>query len=123
MTGLSPFLAWGIAFHLQRRRNAHSVVQLISHPDDASFPSDHLTFAFAVVAALYPVLGRTLWLWCLLGVLIGLARVFVGVHYPSDVLGGAILGAVIGGLTLGLTPWLARWEMPVLTRLARWRLA
>ena len=101
----------------------HAVTQLISHPPDSSFPSDHTALAFSLVVALWPVLGGAQWFWLAWGVLIGLARVFVGVHFPTDVLGGAILGAAWGGLALILSPRLARVEAKVLDRLARWRMA
>lgn len=90
---------------------------------DSSFPSDHTTFALVLVVALWPVLGRTRWFWLALAAAIGVARVFVGVHYPTDVLAGAAIGALWGGLALTVTPWLESVERPVLDRLARWRLA
>lgn len=63
--------------------------------DAASFPSLHvaMTFAFASMLLLlkYRALG-----WVSLGVavLIGLSRIVVGVHYPTDILGGAVVGIV-----------------------------
>jgi undecaprenyl-diphosphatase len=111
----------GVLFYRARPFVAHAVTQLIPYPPDASFPSDHTTLAFALVVALWPVLGRTRWFWVAWGVLIGLARVMVGVHYPTDVLGGALLGAAWGALALA--PRLARVEAPVIEWLARWRLA
>lgn len=58
---------------------------------DPSLPSDHATVAFAVTAGLWE-LGPA---WRLplgiLAALIGVARVFVGVHWPTDVIAGAIL--------------------------------
>jgi len=63
--------------------------------DAASFPSLHvaMTFAFATMLLLlkYRVLG-----WVSLGVaaLIGLSRMVVGVHYPTDILGGVVVGIV-----------------------------
>ncbi len=113
----------GALFYRARPFVAHRVTQLIAHPADASFPSDHTTLAFALVLALWLVLDRTRWWWVALGALIGVARVFVGVHYPLDVLGGAAIGALWGALALVVAPMLARIELPVLDRLAQWRLA
>ncbi|MCL4486867.1 MAG: phosphatase PAP2 family protein [Chloroflexi bacterium] len=76
-----------------------------------------------LLIALWFVLGRARWLWVALGALIGVARVFVGVHYPIDVLDGAALGATWGLLALAFAPSLALIETPLLERLARWRLA
>jgi undecaprenyl-diphosphatase len=59
----------------------------------ASFPSGHTTTAFAVLVAfgaLFPRLRSVLWVYA---VLIGISRVVISTHYPSDVIGGALLGA------------------------------
>lgn len=97
---------------------SHHVTLLITHAADASFPSDHTAWAFAVGgmfllqwlsawrlarrrysqtgdasslrALIYPGLITLLTLG--IGCTIGFARVFVGVHYPGDILGGAIDG-------------------------------
>ena len=74
------------------------VVLLIPPPGDASFPSGHTAASFAAVFAL-KASGSPLWkpalLWALL---IAFSRLYLYVHWPSDVLGGAVLGAVVGGL-------------------------
>ena len=71
---------------------------LIPPPGDASFPSGHTAASFAAVFAL-KASGSPLWkpalLWALL---IAFSRLYLYVHWPSDVLGGAVLGAVVGWL-------------------------
>jgi undecaprenyl-diphosphatase len=60
-----------------------------------SFPSSHAVnnFAMATMFALfYPRWKYALWAWA---ALIALSRVFVGVHFPSDILGGAVIGSVV----------------------------
>jgi len=68
---------------------------LIAHGKDAGFPSDHATGAFAIAVAL--VLRNRLagGIALVLAVLVAVARVVAGAHYPTDVLGGAVLGAAI----------------------------
>ena len=65
---------------------------LIAVPQNPSFPSGHATILFALAAALYPI-NRKASLWCAGGALVvSIARVFVGVHWPTDVIAGAVLG-------------------------------
>ena len=72
------------------------VVLLIAPPGDASFPSGHTAVSFAAVFALKTA-GSPLWKPALaLAVVIAFSRLYLYVHWPSDVLGGAILGAAVG---------------------------
>ncbi|MFC9330574.1 phosphatase PAP2 family protein [Kitasatospora sp. NPDC057015] len=68
---------------------------------DWSFPSNHTVIAFAAAAALWFAfrgLGLTALAWTgwIAAALMGLSRVWVGVHYPHDVLVGALVGTAIG---------------------------
>ncbi len=77
---------------------AHPVHLLIPPLSDPSFPSDHALAAFAIAGALawtHRRLGAGLGA---LGILLAFARVFVGTHYPLDVIGGAVLGGAVGGM-------------------------
>jgi membrane-associated phospholipid phosphatase len=68
---------------------------LIGRSTDPSFPSDHATGAFAIAVAIW-MYDRTFGaVFLLLAVLVSFARVYVGTHYPGDVVGGAILGALV----------------------------
>jgi undecaprenyl-diphosphatase len=70
-----------------------STHQLIAHSADASFPSDHTSVAFAAAVVALIAWPRWGWVAIVMAVGVALARVFVGVHYPGDVLAGAALGA------------------------------
>jgi membrane-associated phospholipid phosphatase len=66
-----------------------------------SFPSSHTAVTVAVVIALVPFLPRVLAAAAIAyAVLMGWSRVYLGVHYPLDVLGGAAIGMAVGGVIL-----------------------
>lgn len=70
-------------------------------PHDPSFPSDHAAFTSAIATTLLlGGIGR----WGVAGLFgafaVGTSRVISGVHYPSDVLGGVLVGAVCGAVSL-----------------------
>jgi membrane-associated phospholipid phosphatase len=66
-----------------------------------SFPSSHTAVTVAVVIALVPFLPRVLaGVAIAYAVLVGWSRVYLGVHYPLDVLGGAGIGMAVGGAIL-----------------------
>jgi undecaprenyl-diphosphatase len=68
---------------------------LIARSHDPSFPSDHATGAFALAFGIW-LYDRTIGTVLLvLAAVIGVARVFVGTHYPSDVVAGAVMGVVV----------------------------
>ncbi len=72
---------------------------LIAHHPGQAFPSDHSTAAFAIALVVLVFLS---WRWgaaLLAGaVLIGFSRVYVGVHYPGDILGSALVSTIGVGL-------------------------
>ncbi len=75
------------------------IVRLIPPPLTAhAFPSGHTAVAFACAAAL--TYGRPGWglIAMIAAACVGLGRVFVGVHYPSDIVAGAVLGIVCASI-------------------------
>ncbi len=68
------------------------VVQLVPHAGGGAFPSGHAALSFAVAAAVYFYYPKTSILFFLAAMSIGISRVAAGVHWPSDIVGGAIVG-------------------------------
>ena len=72
---------------------------LVKRPMDYSFPSGHTAASFASVTALYLAGEKKLWIPALvLAVLIAFSRLYLYVHYPTDVLGGIVVGLAVGVL-------------------------
>lgn len=73
-----------------------AVQLLIARPDDFSFPSGHTGASFAAAAALFADRNR-LWIPSLiLALLIAFSRLYLYVHYPTDILAGAAIGMMAG---------------------------
>ena len=68
---------------------------LVDLPATYSFPSGHATVSFACATVLALAVPRLAWPLYTLAALIAFSRVYVGVHYPFDVLAGAVLGVAI----------------------------
>lgn len=82
----------GIFFYRDRPFVHHHVIKLISHVANASFPSDHATGAFVIATSIWIWRKRDGWIWLLIAAGIALSRVWTGVHYPSDVVAGMLIG-------------------------------
>ena len=81
---------------------------LVHAPHDGSFPSGHATVSFACATVLSFYAPRAAPAFYLLAAAIAWSRVYVGVHYPLDVLGGAALGLGIAIALRWLTATLRR---------------
>lgn len=68
------------------------ISSLIEHAPSASFPSGHAAFFFALSAGIYSFNKKNGYWFFAASMIIGLARVFAGVHYFTDVLGGLVIG-------------------------------
>lgn len=72
-----------------------------------SFPSGHMTFFFALAMAIWYFNRKWGWWFFGLSALAGVARIFVGVHWPFDIAGGAVLGILSAlAVLLVLKPYL-----------------
>ncbi len=61
---------------------------------DKSFPSDHAAMAFALAMAIFMVDRRWGWAFIVGAVMVSIGRIYVGAHYPTDVLAGAAIGLI-----------------------------
>ncbi|MBF8267824.1 MAG: phosphatase family protein [Dehalococcoidia bacterium] len=117
--GLNPLLKMIV----DRPRPAADLVVVWQNEDGLSFPSGHAFTAMVVFGLLY-YLAPVLFPWRravllvrisspLLILLIGLSRVYLGAHWPSDVLGGFLVGGLVLALLIRLhRPQVSRREVP-----------
>ena len=74
-----------------------AIAILIKKPLDFSFPSGHTAASFAAMTALFLAKMKKAWIAALvLAVLIAFSRLYFYVHYPTDVLGGVVVGILSG---------------------------
>jgi membrane-associated phospholipid phosphatase len=87
------------------------VVLLMRHGPDASFPSEHATAAFAMASGLGVFRPRIGLVAIVCALMVAVARVYVGVHYPADVAAGAAIGTISTLVVFAARPalmWLDR---------------
>ena len=82
---------------------------MIERQRDYSFPSGHTAASFASVTALYLAREKKMWKAALvLAVLIALSRLYLYVHYPTDIIGGVIFGSLSGYLGYKIGEWIQK---------------
>ena len=87
---------------------AHREIHPLYVVHSSSFPAGHAATAFAGATLLAYVWPRGTAFFLLLAAAIGYSRVYVGVHYPSDVIVGALLGVAVGLAAVAVLAWLRR---------------
>ena len=98
---LAPAVAWIVAHVLKIVINSPrpalilDTVQPLFLADGSAFPSGHATLFFGLGFALYPFHPRLATLVSIAAMVISLARVAAGVHWPGDILGGFILAGIV----------------------------
>lgn len=94
----------GILLFVHRARpfvsstDIHSIVAALSSEYYQSFPSGHAIFFFALSTVVYFYHRHIGAFFLILATLMGIARVAVGMHYPTDIIAGAVLGVLTGWL-------------------------
>ena len=108
--GVTAALTFGIKYSVGRPRPfiTYPYLQPLSHDRDPSFPSGHTSFAFYTATSILEVSHRwyvviPAYTWASL---VGYSRLHLGMHYPTDVLAGAVVGSGSVLLTHLGTKWL-----------------
>jgi undecaprenyl-diphosphatase len=118
---MSALAAAGIAMasnqvisHLWERPRPFAAHQALTHllsapSPDPSFPSDHAAVGFAIAFAVLAFSRRAGVFFLVFAALIGLSRIALGMHYPSDVVAGMVVGCAAAMLVVHLgRPWVVR---------------
>lgn len=106
----SATFAWVLAsyvfkflFHTLRPFNAFPQVQSLIPESGYSFPSGHATFFMALAVAIFFYHKKAGYWFIFFALLIGIARIIAGVHFPIDILGGFVLGGIVSYLVAFFT--------------------
>ena len=92
---------FGIKVAAGRERPVHAepgLGPLVGVPSSKSFPSSHAEMSFAAASVLTLFFPPFFWLFYVIALVMSWSRVYVGVHHPSDVLAGTVVGLATGGL-------------------------
>jgi undecaprenyl-diphosphatase len=92
---------------------------LMAHAPDNSFPSDHTTTILAAGIGLIATRAAPTWgmLLSASAVLVAWSRIYLGLHFPIDMLASALIAFLFGGVAVLLVLPVNRWFMPVAGRL------
>jgi undecaprenyl-diphosphatase len=104
---LGMLLGEGLLKHLIRRNRPKdrelNKDLLVKTPRTSSFPSGHTTSSFATIGVLWFMNSGFFYVFLIMAVLIAFSRIYLYLHYPSDVLAGIVLGLGCGKLVMLLS--------------------
>ncbi|TKB94703.1 MAG: phosphatase PAP2 family protein [Nitrospira sp.] len=109
--GLTDFVGGQLKWVFERVRPCRALAEAVKiEPSGCgglfSFPSNHAANTAAIAAFLQVLYPKSGWVTWPIVALVGFARVYIGAHYVTDVLGGWMLGGVLGGgAALALLQW------------------
>ena len=86
-----------------------AVELLVEAPSSAAFPSGHTASSFAAVGALWACKSPLRKPACAVAALMAFSRMYLYVHWPTDILGGVILGWGCGWIGAKLVAFAAKW--------------
>lgn len=88
---------------------------LIAHPPENSFPSDHTTFMLTIGLGLLMTRAAPAWgkVVIILGLAVAWARIYLGLHFPIDMITSGLVGGTFGCGAALLRPLVSRWIMPL----------
>ncbi|MCH3950632.1 MAG: phosphatase PAP2 family protein [Acidaminococcus sp.] len=109
---IDAFLTNGVLKHWMARPRPfityEDIMPLIPPPTDFSFPSGHTTSSFAVAFVFFELLPKKLSIPALLvAAAIAFSRLYLGVHYPTDVLAGMFIGYIVSRIAIFLVRYLS----------------
>lgn len=100
---INNLLLKNLVARIRPYENITELELLVERAHDLSFPSGHSAASFAAAVVMYQLLPRKYGVPVLiLAFLIALSRIYVGIHYPTDILGGMLSGTLIALLTVKL---------------------
>lgn len=104
---LGVFIGEGLIKHFLRRKRPYFLnginELLIKYPKTFSFPSGHTTSSFAVFGVLWLTNSQFKYVFLIIALLISFSRLYLYVHFPSDVFAGIVLGLLCSRIVISLS--------------------